>query len=209
MPRVNKSQVDVSQVFLTFVALVGDVEKTAAALNLDSDFVRKLAHDEGWARKIERICLLGKSGKPGDWERAANRALAYVQSHQTREILSRIISRFQNMTDEEIIEATSSVTRDGTRSVSGRFWADITSAMEKVNNMAYNALGDSCSERKDRSNETTDELNSTALHAAVLAALNNPKVNSIDVVAEVAKATETQVKQLAATAADSVPTESV
>lgn len=210
MPRINKSQVNVSQVFLTYTALVGDVTKTAAALDLDPDFVRKLAHEEGWQSKLERICLIGKGGKPGDWERAANRALAYVQAHQTREILGRVISRFQGMTDEEILEATSSVARDGSRSVSGRFWADITSAMEKCSQMAYCALGDTAGERKDNASERTDEINSTALHAAVIAALNNPKVNAIEVATVVAKGTETQVRQLVngETQAEPVLTES-
>jgi hypothetical protein len=199
----GKNEVNVSQCFLVFMSLVGDTEKTAAALDLDPDFVRKLAKDEGWTEKIQRICLLGKSGKPGDFERAQNRALAFVQAHQTREILSRVVARFQDMSDEEILEATASVAKDGSRHV----WADLTSAMEKAHSMAYAALGDSCGERKDRSNEASDEINSAALHIAVINALNNPKVNSIDVVAEVVKATETQVKQLSSPPAESVPTE--
>jgi len=208
MPRLNKSSVDVSRIFLVFVSVVGDVLKTASALDLDPDFVRKLAKDEGWNEKISRICLLGKSGKPGDFERAQNRALAFVQAHQTREIIGRVISRFQDMTDEEILEATSNVAKDGSRHVSGRFWADLTAAMEKTHNLAYAALGDTAGERNDNASEATDEINSAALHIAVINALNNPKVSSIDVVAEVAKATETQVEQLVAPATDFVPSES-
>jgi hypothetical protein len=207
MAKPNKNSVNVTQVFLTYTALVGDVAKTAAALDLDPDFVRKLAHEEGWQSKLERICLIGKGGKPGDWERAANRALCYVQAHQTREVIGRVISRFQDMTDEEIIEAIASVAKDGTRHVSGRFFADLTAAMEKCHSMAYCALGDTAGERKENASDDADVVNATALHAAVLQALNNPKINAIDVVSEVAKATEIQVKQLTAPSADSMPTE--
>jgi hypothetical protein len=204
MPRLNKNNVNVTQVFLTYTALVGDVEKTAAALDLDPDYVRKLAADEGWQSKLERICLIGKGGKPGDWERASNRALCFVQAHQTREIIGRVISRFQDMDDDEIFEAIASIAKDGSRHVSGRFFADLTAAMEKCHQMAYCALGDTAGERKENASDDADAVNATALHAAVLSALNNPKVNAIDVASEIVKETESKVKELAAS---SVPTE--
>ena len=199
MPRLSKSQVDVSQVFLTFVALVGDVEKTALALNLDPAFVRRLAEEEGWQLKIERVCLMAKSGKPGDFERAQNRALAFVQAHQVRELMSRVIHRFQEMTGEEILDATSVSGRDG-RTMSGRFFADLTAAMEKAHAMAYSALGDTAMERRDSLTPESDAVNATALHLAVMQALNNPKVNGIEIAVEVAKAAEGAVKELAAPA---------
>lgn len=205
MAKPNKNLVNVTQVFLTYTALVGDVAKTAAALDLDPDYVLKLAHEEGWQSKLERICLIGKGGKPGDWERAANRALCYVQAHQTREVIGRVISRFQDMEDEEIIEAIASVAKDGSRHVSGRFFADLTAAMEKCHQMAYCALGDTAGERKDNTSAEVDSVNATALHVAVLAALNNPKVNAIDVAAEVVKETESKVEELAAPAKEIKP----
>lgn len=196
MPRLNKSSVDVSQIFLTYCALVGDSEKVAAALDLDPDFVRKLAHDEGWQTKIERICLLSKAGRPGDFERAQNRALSFVQAHQVRELIGRVVAKFRDMTEEEVLEAISTVAKDGSRHVSARFFADLTASLEKAHALAYQALGDTAGERKDRTSDESDEINASALHSAVIAALNNPKINSLEVVAEVAKATDSTVKQL-------------
>ena len=195
-PRLNKNVLDTSQVFLTFVALVGDVEKTAAALDLDPAVVRKLADDEGWDVKIQRVCFMSKSGKPGDWERAQHRALCWVQAHRVRGLLDRMVERFEGMDEDEIAEAVSSVAKDGSRHVSARFFADLTAAMEKAHQMGYTALGDTTGERKDRQTEEGDTLNANALHAAVISALNNPAVKTIDVTAEVRKAGEEKALSL-------------
>jgi len=61
--HLNKNKLDVSQILLTYIALIGDVEKTAAALELDPEIVQKLADAEGWNVKIQRITLMAKSGR--------------------------------------------------------------------------------------------------------------------------------------------------
>lgn len=193
----GKNDINVVRVFLIYSAFVGDVAKTAAALNLSEDFVAKLAKDEGWNRQLEKVVLMSKGGRPGDFERAQNRALSFVQAHQTSEILNRVLQQFQDMSNEEILEAIASVAKDGSRHVSGRFFADLTAAMEKCHSMKYAALGDTAGERVKRADGETEEMNATALHMAVMSALNNPKVKAIDVVSELKEAVETNVKQIA------------
>jgi hypothetical protein len=193
----GKNQINVVRVFLIYSAFVGDVDKTASALNLDPDFVRKLAKDEGWNEQLRRITLLSKTGRPGDFERAQNRALSFVQAHQTSELLNRVLEQFSGMTNEEIIEAIASVAKDGSRHVSGRFFADLTAAMEKCHSMKYAALGDTAGERVKRVDNDSEEMNATALHMAVMSALNNPKVKAIDVESELKSSVDVTVKQIA------------
>ncbi len=193
----GKNEVNVSRIFLVYTALVGDISKTAAALNLSEEFVRKLAADEGWNRQLEKICLMSKSGKPGDFERATNRALCFVQAHQTSELLNRVLEQFQGMTNEEVLEAIASVAKDGSRHVSARFFADFSSALAKCHEMKYAALDDLAGARVKREGGDSEEINASALHAAVLAALNNPKVKAIDVESELKASVDGTVKQIA------------
>src|SRR6185436_1410893 len=98
--------------------------------------------------------------------------------------------------NEEIIEAIASVAKDGSRHVSGRFFADLTAAMEKCHSMKYAALGDTAGERVKRVDNDSEEMNATALHMAVMSALNNPKVKAIDVESELKSSVDVTVKQI-------------
>jgi hypothetical protein len=169
---LNKNKLDVAQILLTFVALCGDVQKTAEALNLEPKVVQALADAEGWDLKIQRVTLLAKSGKPGDFERAQNRALAFVQGHRIRSLLDSVIRRFEGLTPEEMCDAVSSVSKNGTRILSARYFTDLASAAEKASAMCYSALGDTAGERVQRDDEP-DQMNVSALHAAVIASLNS------------------------------------
>jgi hypothetical protein len=171
--HLNKNKLDVSQILLTYIALIGDVEKTAAALELDPEIVQKLADAEGWNVKIQRITLMAKSGRPGDFERAQNRALCFVQGHRVRSLIDRVITRFSGMTDEEICAEITAQGKNGVRHVSARFFTDLAAAAEKAHSMTYAALGDTATDRAQRDTEP-DEMNASALHAAVIASLNSP-----------------------------------
>lgn len=181
----GKNDVNVSKAFLLFVSTVGDCELTAEKLGLSPEFIRKLAEEEGWYAKIERLTVLNKSGNPKDYAIQANRAMNFILAHQTREVLSKVLDKFKDMSPEEICDSVSSVARDGSRSVSGRFFADFTAALEKCAQLSYSALGDSAGERKDNADKGEETLNTNELHAAVLMALHNPKVRAVDVLAEV------------------------
>src|SRR5262245_50873198 len=98
-----KEKSDIVQIFLIFMATIGDVDKTALALELDPEFVKWLAEQEGWSEKVRRLTIMSKSEKPGDWERAQNRALNYVQVHRIRMLLDRVIVQLFNCTAEELM----------------------------------------------------------------------------------------------------------
>ena len=172
MGRLNKNRIDVSAVLLTYVATVGDVHKTATALDLDPATVRQLASQEGWDAKIQRVTMLSKSGRPGDWERASNRALCWVQGHRIRSLIDRVILHFEDMSEAEVCAEITATGKNGVRHVSARFFTDLAAAAQRAHEMTYAALGDTATDRSNREDEP-DQLNTSALHAAVMTALNS------------------------------------
>lgn len=167
-----KGRVDVSQVFLVFMSLVGDVARTAAALDLDPDFVDKLATDEGWKTKIQRVCMMSKGDKPGDYERGVNRALCFVQAHRLRVLIDQMLRSFDGLTPEQVADKLSHKDKTGNFHISSRFFADLGAAMEKAHAMSYHALGDTITERKERDALEGAEASASILHASLIAALN-------------------------------------
>lgn len=192
--KVNKNHIDVTRTFITFTTLCGDVQRTAAALDLDPAVVEQLAKDEGWHEKISRVSLLSKSGKPGEYERGVNRALNFTQAHRMRLLLDKLLEEFQDKTPEEILESVTSRTAQGATSVSARFFSDLTAAMEKAQHLSYLALGDTAGERPDATTEE-GELSANQMHSAVIAALNNPALRGANVAAKLLADEQAQVCQ--------------
>ena len=177
--RVNKNQIDVSRAFLVFVTLCGDVQKTAAALDLDPKQVQALADQENWHEKISRISLLKKSEGKGDYEKAINRALNFAQAHRLRLLIDKMIERFDGMSPEEIADELSVMAKGGQRVVSSRFLSDLASAVEKAQHLSYIALGDTVGERQEATQEE-GALTANQMHAAVIHALNNPSMQGVE-----------------------------
>ena len=194
----QKQKTDVAQVFLVFMATIGDVPKTAAALDLDPHFVAWLAEQEGWLEKVKRVSIMSRSEKPGDWERAQNRALNFVQAHRARMLMDRLILALTNSESDDFLEHFRTRTKDGRDGYSARFFSDLMAALDKAHHLSYAALGDSVGERLDRDKED-GEASANQIHAALLAALNNPgvqKIGSEALVAEAAAAISAEPKAL-------------
>lgn len=168
-----KAKSDIAQIFLVFMATIGDVEKTALALQLDPEFVLWLAEQEGWQEKVRRVTVMSKSEKPGDWERAQNRCLNFVQAHRVRTLIDRLLLSLTNMTAEEFKSDFTNRDAKGNSHLSARFFSDIMAALDKVHHLSYQALGDTIGERVERK-EKDGEGSVDAIHAALIQALNNP-----------------------------------
>lgn len=173
-----KQRTDVTQAFLVFMAVIGSVERTAAALNVDPEFIAWLAEQEGWVAKIRRVSIMSKSEKPGDWERAQNRALCFVQAHRARLLMDRLITSLHNMEDDEFLAHFRTHSKDGREGYSARFFSDLMAALDKAHSMSYAALGDSVGERLERERED-EEATAGQIHAALIAALNAPNVQKL------------------------------
>lgn len=176
----QKQRADVSQIFLLFTLLIGDADKTAAALDLDPAFVQWLATQEGWHEKVRKLTVMSKTGKPGDFERAQNRALNYIQAHRVRMLMDRVLVELTETPKDMLAERFKSLDRSGKpNGISAKFFADITAAMDKVHHLSYNALGDSVGERLDRAKDN-DNASVNDIHTALIQALNNPGVSGLD-----------------------------
>lgn len=169
----DKNRIDVAQAFLIFMSLVGDCERTAAALDLEPEQVRQLAEAEGWTEKIRRVSIMSKGSKPGDWERSQNRAMAFCQAHLIRQQIDRLLRVTSALDDEELMSRCSSITKSGDRQLSAKFFCDLTQAAEACHRMAYAALGDTVTERVDQL-AGSPEGKTSDLHSAIIAALSNP-----------------------------------
>lgn len=174
MKRVDKNKVDVSQVFLAFMTFVGDAERTAASLDLEPAQVRELAEAEGWNEKIRRVSLMSKSGRPGDFERATNRALCFVQAQCIRQQVNRLLAECAEMSNEELLSRACVRSRDGGTQLSAKFLVDMASAAEACHRMTYAALGDTITERAEAEGGSGKGPSSNDLHAAIIASLSNP-----------------------------------
>lgn len=169
---LDKSKIDVAALFLGYMALVGDVEKTAIAFDLAPADVAELAEAEGWADKIRRVSVMSKSEKPGDWERAQNRALCFVQAYQIRQLINRWTQHLLNMPIDQMLTETATLDKVGGRHVSARIVSDLVTAAEACHRMSYNALGDTVTERMAQKGPDGAPGKLQDTHSAIIAALN-------------------------------------
>jgi hypothetical protein len=205
MIALDKTELDVSQIFLVFMATIGDIDKTATALDIDPRIVDALAKQEGWLDKIRRISVMSKSEKPGDYERATNRALNYVQAHMFRQSMDRMLKYVRGLEGDAIKDVSTTADRNGVVRVSGRFWADMAAAMEKCHAMTYAALGDTATERKDAIKPGQPGSQPADLHAAIITALNASGCQDGEIKDSLITASQEVVKEIAikATSAES------
>lgn len=167
--------IDRQNAFLLYAAFTGDVERTAHALNVRAVDVLAMVEQERWNEKLRGILELKRSGKPGDVERAINRALNFVQAHRMRMFLERIMQRLTGMTHDEIDEYlfTGKVSKTGDieKKLSTRALADLASALEKCHAMTYLALTDTAQDRVKR-NETQDaSVSASDMHLRIAEAM--------------------------------------
>lgn len=171
---IDKTRIDVSQTFLIYMSLVGDVDKTALACDLDPEVVRALAEQEGWQDKIRRVSLLSKGEKQGDFEKAVNRSLCFAQAHIFRSMVQRVLDALSKHDGNQLLTDMAQV-KAGAISYSAKLFSDLASAMEKAHHLSYLALGDETANRGGAEGEKEKDLSMATVHASVLAALNHPQ----------------------------------
>jgi len=164
---------DREQAFVLFTTFCGDVTRTAAALGVRPVDVLRAADELGWLEKIKPIIELKKSTKPGDFDRAMNRALNFAQSHRMRLIVERAVHRLMKMTDDEFRDHLS--TRDKLGGIQKQFsfraLADLASALEKAQSMSYQALSDTVQDRTRRQEQESGDGAVGDLHARIAAGM--------------------------------------
>ncbi len=179
--KAEMAALDTQQAFLIYASFSGDVDQTAAALDIPSAQVAQMAEDQGWRPRIATLVSLKRAGNARDVERGINRAQNFVQAHRFRLVLERLIRRFSEMDDVEL--ANASMTRiehknkDGSldyieHKINSRAFADLASAVEKAQMLSYYALGDSATERNHRTKEEEPtEVSIQDIHATIAEAM--------------------------------------
>lgn len=178
-PKPHKVKLDRQQAFLLYATFCGDVERTAHALNVEPLVILRAAEEEGWNVKLQPIIALKRSTRPGDVERAINRALNFVQAHRFRLFLERIIQRFADMDSDQLEELLFPMSSIGlptrpdaeiTKRLSTRAFADLASALEKAQALTYMALNDTAQERVRRHEDQPTEA-AGDMHAQIAKAM--------------------------------------
>lgn len=193
--------VDAAQAFLLWTANNFDCAATAHALGISAVALQRTIDDEQWVERVAPIVAKIKSQKPGDYEKACNRALAFVQGHRLRSICERVITEMTGWSKEELREnvAPESITKDGriSQKISTRFLGDLSSACEKANAICFSALGDTASDRAKR-NDSLDAGPVLDLHAKISACMagvgesKTPRKMLLDSQLEVAESIKAQ-----------------
>ena len=171
---------DREQAFLVFATFCGDIERTAHALSVRPEVLLRMVDDEGWTARLAPLIELRRSSRPGDIERAINRALNFVQAHKFRLFVERVIARITQMSPKEFEDylLSETVNKAGaiTHKLSTRALADLASAMEKAHSLSYSALNDTAQERVRRKED--DEGTSAAdLHVRLAKAMQDAKAS--------------------------------
>jgi|SRR5712664_479568 len=173
MPEIDS--IDREQAFLLYASFCGDLARTAHALNVSPVTVLRMADDEGWNDKLAPILALKKSSKPGDVERAMNRAYNFVQGHRMRMIVNRVIQRLTGFNEKEFEDyLLTGTSPHGVKfaKLSTRALADLASAMEKAHAMTYASLNDTAPERSRRNEAGDDSVSAGLLHVKLAAAMS-------------------------------------
>lgn len=200
---VPNMEIDRENAFMLYATFCGDVVRTAAALNVTAMVVLRMADEENWAEQLKPILELKKSVRPGDIERAINRALNFVQAHKLRMFLQRVITRITGMSPEELEEYLlyDRPTKEGNevKRLTTRALADLASALEKCQSLTYMALNDSAQERVRRKEDASGEAASD-MHLKIAEAMGNirkshtPRAQLFD--AQLAVSQEEQAKAI-------------
>lgn len=170
---------DTEQVFLVYASLCGDVDGVAAAVGVPPKIIARLADAESWPDRIAPLLAKRKSAKPGDPERAINRAINFAMAHRYRLFLQRVAQQLYAMPEAELAEllVKSMPGRKEEGGTSRIFFtrplADLATAMEKAQMLTYLALKDTVSDRRGRETDgPEDELSAAALHAQITRAMD-------------------------------------
>jgi hypothetical protein len=171
---------DREQAFIIYASLGGHVPKTSAALGVSEEDIFTAEKEGDWRGRIKALTKLRESGRPGDVERAINRAVNFAQAARMRSVLDRLISKFVRMSDDELIELCISMVVKSSKNkdvvaaeevrVSTRAFADLSSALEKIHTLSYLALSDGATERRHRAEHEEDsggKANLKDIHAAL------------------------------------------
>lgn len=174
--EVDNFRPDREQAFLLFAVFCGNVPATAHALNMAPAAVQAMAEEHGWFAKLAPIVELKASTKAGDVERAANRAINYVQAHRMRAFLERVLRKLHDLSPQDVDsflfpQELNKREQRVYQSMTTRALADLASALEKCQTLTYFALNDTPGERKERKEDGSGDATAAEMHVRLAQAM--------------------------------------
>lgn len=140
MAPTSPEVIDRSAMFLTYLAFMGDVQRTSAALMVDPARVREAAEFEGWDARVKHLLSVKSDMGPDEFLRELNRVVNFVQAVRLRSVMDEVLKKVQGP-DSSLDDFLTTTTKDTTnRSAKGLL--DIIKCCEAVHRMTYTALGD-------------------------------------------------------------------
>jgi hypothetical protein len=186
--KIGKAEVttlnhtDPEEIFRFFVFSMGDLVKTAALTGRTPEEVRAMAAERNWMGRIAPLLKLYTSTRPGDLERAMNRASNFVQADRYRAFLDRMLRVICNTDPRQLEELCVSAVTDRfgstTWKLATRPFADLATALEKCHAMTYAALQDTATERREREQEGDPDTNIGQQHIDIASALSRKRAEA-------------------------------
>lgn len=167
-----------TKLYLTYIVLGGDVEKTATACEVDPKLVQDCAERENWRDRLESTARLTSEGRgPAEIERLLNRATTYVQAMRIRRVIDVVLNELeQRMVSNKtsVLEAFTHIDKEGNKRIDLKPLAELATAAHKLSSVAFSAMSDSAGERVKRWEAHKDRQDDAiALGAKVLKGLSN------------------------------------
>lgn len=163
----RKETLDVSKIFLTYLATFGDVVKTADVAECKIADVLYLAKVERWDTKLSE-CSIARAENPTkakELTREVNRTGNYVQALRLRAIIDKTLQWiYEN--ENNVGQFCQEVNKQGRTLFSTKPVLDLTKAAEAVHAMTYRALGDTVAKEDEGGTGPLADLRS--LHLTVI-----------------------------------------
>jgi hypothetical protein len=97
----SKEDHDVSQIFLAYLAFLGNSTKVGIALNMRPEVVEVLAAKEDWAGKLKTYVGLRHEEALSEPDNALRRTATYFAACQLRDTIKRLIDHMHELTDDD------------------------------------------------------------------------------------------------------------
>lgn len=137
--------IDRSAMFLTYLAFMGDIHRTAAALMTDPAKVKSAAEFERWDVKVKHLKQVQSDLGPDEFLRELNRVVNFVQAVRLRSIMDNVLKRLQGE-DSQLDDFLRTDTKDVSNRTA-KSLLDVIKCCEAVHRLTYTALGDLPSKR--------------------------------------------------------------
>jgi hypothetical protein len=167
----SKDNLDVSQIFLAYLAFLGNETKVGIALKIPREVVEVLAAEEDWETKLKTYTALRHEVELPPTDQAICRTVTFIQACHLRDIIHRLLDRIhQNVDDRSLIEWMSP--RDP-RSNRPQFNSKILFDLTRALYMATRIIARAGSDKYETSPEGSDEKHHRSLYQAIERAMQS------------------------------------